>query len=560
LKEPCNFPEFELQLGHGQVINGRSGNGKKNAAPMMFQFGDYALDLAQGCLRTADREVDLRPKSFEVLRCLVENAGRLVTKDELIKAVWPNVTVTDESLARCISEVRQAIADKDQKIIKTVPRRGYRLSIPVEQHPGVADATAAAATPATTSATAGFESRTSDAPSIAVLPFSNLSGDPQQEYFSDGITEDIITELSRFSELAVIARNSTFQFKGKALDVRDVGRQLGVRYVLEGSIRRAGDRIRISAQLVDAVSGAHRWAERYDREVSDVFAVQDEVTRAIVTVLAGYLNMVEAERTLLKPPAAWEAYDYYLRGTQTYWQGFTESAVTSTYEARRLLKKSLSIDPNYARAYAILARSHVITYLDPRDGDYLLPAGLDLAHEFARKAVQLDGNLPQAHAQLGWVLLFQRQHEASIAEYERAFSLNPNFSDSGIGLALVFAGEPARAIEILQANLRLDPFQNASRLGYVGHALYMLKRYPEAVPPLRECAWRMPNFRIAHLWLAAAYAQAGQLVEARAEADEVRRIEPGFTIDRWKLTAVYKNNEDAEHLFDGLRMAGLSQY
>lgn len=237
--------------------------------------------------------------------------------------------------------------------------------------------------------------------------------------------------------------------------------------------------------------------------------------------------------------------------------GFSERAVASTYEARRLLEKSLSIDPNYARAYAILARSHVATYLEPRDGDYLLPAGLDRAHEFARKAVQLDGSLPQAHAQLGWVLLFQRQHEAAIAEYERALSLNPNFADSSFGLCLVFAGEPARAIDILQANLRLDPFQNASRLGYVGHALYMLKRYPEAVPPLRECVWRMPNFRIVHLWLAAAYAQTGRPAEARAEADEVRRIEPGFTIDRWKSTAVYKNPADAEHLFDGLRKAGL---
>jgi adenylate cyclase len=233
------------------------------------------------------------------LRCLVENVGRLVTKDELIKAVWPNVVVTDESLARCISEVRQAIADSDQTIIKTVPRRGYRFSSPVSQHPENADtANVVAAPPAGTKAS--IEPRISDQASIAVLPFANLSGDPQQEYFSDGITEDIITELSRFSELAV----KTFQYKGKTLDVREVERQLGVRYVLEGSIRRAGDRIRINAKLIDAASGAHRWAERYDREVSDVFAVQDEVTRAIVTVLSGYLNMAEAERTLLKPPAS----------------------------------------------------------------------------------------------------------------------------------------------------------------------------------------------------------------------------------------------------------------
>src|SRR5450631_1924623 len=219
-----------MKLGHGRpLINGRSGSGKKRTALMIFQFGEYTLDIAQGCLRAADREVDLRPKSFEVLRCLVENVGRLVTKDELIKAVWPNVIVTDESLARCISEVRQAIADADQKIIKTVPRRGYRFSIPVSQHPENAGTATVAATSPTTSTNTGFEPRIADRASIAVLPFSNLSGDPQQEYFSDGITEDIITELSRFSELAVIARNSTFQYKGKTFDVRCSGRGTAAR-------------------------------------------------------------------------------------------------------------------------------------------------------------------------------------------------------------------------------------------------------------------------------------------------------------------------------------------
>jgi adenylate cyclase len=528
----------------------------------MFQFDDYVLDVARGCLRTADREVELRPKSFEVLRCLVENSSRLVTKDQLIKTVWPNVVVSDEALTQCISEVREAIGDRGQKMIKTMPRRGYRFVAQVLQQS--ADPINAIAVPVGRPAagpdTGPFESPSADRPSIAVLPFVNLSGDPQQEYFSDGITEDIITELSRFSELSVIARNSTFQFKGKAFDVRHVGRELGVRYVLEGSIRRDGDRVRINAQLIDAITGSHCWAERYDRELSGVFAVQDEVTRAIVIFIAVYVNRAEAEHTLLKPPATWEAYDYYLRGAEAYWLGFTQRPSASIYEARRFLEKSISTDPNYARAYAVLARTYVATYLEPRDNDYLSPSGLDHAHELARKAVQLDAALPQAHAQLAWVLLFQSKHEAAIAEFERALSLNPNFTDYSFGLALLFAGEPARAIEVLQANLRLDPFQNASRLGYFGHAFYMLKRYPEAVPPLRECAWRMPNFRVVHLWLAAAYAKLGQIAEARAEAAEVLRIEPGFTIARWKCTAVYKNPADAEHLFDGLREAGLQDH
>jgi len=530
----------------------------------MFRFEGYTLDVSRGCLRIADREVELRPKSFEVLRYLVENAGRLVTKDEIIKTVWPNVVVTDESLTQCVSEVRNAIGDGDQKIIKTVPRRGYRFAAPVSPlgtDSGASQGPAAAVERAQAHSEAAqqLDPPRLDGPSIAVLPFLNLSDDAKQDYFSDGMTEDIITELSRFSELLVIARNSTFWYKGKAVNVRQIGRELGVRYVLEGSIRRAGNRVRINAQLVDTITGAHRWAERYDRELSDVFAVQDEVARNIVTILAAHVNKAETERTLLKPPVTWEAYDYFLRGDEAFSLQLAERTTGLVYEARRLLEQSLAIDPGYARAYAMLARTHAYTYLEPRDGDYLSPGVLNRAHELAQKAVQLDPNLPLAHSHLGWVLLFKRRHEEAIAEFERALSLNPNFTDPSFGLCLVFAGEPARAIEVLQANLRLDPFQNPSRLGYMGHAFYMLMRYSEAVPPLRECASNLPNFRIVHLWLAAAYAQLGQLAEARAEAAEVFRIEPGFTIERRKRTGVYKHPKDAEHFLDGLRKAGLPE-
>jgi adenylate cyclase len=535
----------------------------------MFRFEDYTLDLTRGCLRIADEEVKLRPKSFEVLRYLVENAGRLVLKDEIIKTVWTDVVVTDESLTRCVSEVRHAIGDRDQKIIKTVQRRGYRFAAPVTlvgTNSGAAPQTAAAAgerTPISLDAGQRFEPALLDRPSIAVLPFVNFSGDPQQEYLSDGITEDIITELSRFSELVVIARNSTFQYKGRAVDVRQIGWELGVRYVLQGSIRRDGDRVRINAQLIDAATGAHRWAERYDRELSDVFAVQDEVARTIVAILAAHVNKAETERTLLKPPAAWEAYDCYLRGTETYFLHFTRHTKASLYEARRLLEKSLSIDPGYARAYAMLSWTHVHAYIEPYiepfDHDYLCPAALDRAHELARTAVHLDANLPQAHAQLGWVLLFNRRHEDAIGEFERAFALNHNFVDSRYAHCLVFAGEPSKAIGALHASMRLDPFQQPFQHGFLGLAYYMLKRYREAAYELREYAWRAPNLRGPHLWLAAAYAQLEQSADARAEAADVLRIEPSFTIERLKCNTFYKNPADAEHLFDGLRKAGLPE-
>jgi len=400
-----------------------------------------------------------------------------------------------------------------------------------------------------------------DRPSIAVLPFSNLSGDPQQDYLSDGITEDITTELSRFSELMVIGRNSAFQYKGKAVDLRQVGRELDARYLLEGSVRRSGDRIRITAQLVDAMTGAHRWAERYDRELHDVFAVQDEVVRAIVAILAAHVKRAETERALLKPPAAWEAYECYLRGAEAFFLHRSRRTKASLYDARRLLEQSLAIDPAYARAAAMLSWTHLHAYFEPFDGDYLSPAALDRALELAETAVHLDARLPQAHAQLGHVLLYKHRHDDAIAEFEQAFALNPNFIDYRFARVLSCAGEHARAIEVLEANIRLDPLEPNvyAFTGLVGQAKYMLKRYGEAVRLSRECVSRLPNLQWPHLLLAAAYAQSGQLEEARKEAAEVLRINPGFTIEGWKRLAVYREPKDVEHHIDGLRKAGLPE-
>ena len=525
----------------------------------MFQFEAYTLDLNRSSLRTADRDAQLRPKAFEVLRHLVENAGRLVTKEELIRAVWPNVVVTDEVLTHCVSEVRRAIDDSKQTIIVTVPRRGYRFAATVSQV--AADPPAPRAPLSVGSDPASRPSPLLDRPSVAVLPFANLGGDPQQDYFSDGITEDIITELSRFSELLVIASNSSFQYKGKAVDIRQVGRELAVRYVLEGSVRRSGDRVRITAQLIDTTTGAHRWAERYERELHDVFAVQDEVARAIVAILVAHVNRAEVERALLKPPAAWEAYEYYLRGAEAFLLHVNRRTKASLYDARRLLEQSLAMDPSYARAVAMLSWTYFNAYIEPMDGDFANPIALDRALELAETAVHLDARLPQAHAQLGWVLLWKGRHDAAIAGFERAFALNPNFIDNRFAMALIYTGEPAKAIEVLHANVRLDPFQPiVGSCGFLGFAHFVLKRYEEAARLFRECTSHLPNSQSPHLWLACAYAELGRLDEARGEAAEVLRINPAFTIARWKrLSAVHKNPEDAEHRAEGLRKAGLPE-
>src|SRR5262245_2536471 len=502
--------------------------------------------------------VAIEPKVFDLLAFVIENRQRVVSRDDLIARVWDGRIVSDSALARCINGARSAIGDNGeaQRLIKTFQRKGLRFvgSVREQQRPsGVAHADGGAERPTATLALP-------DRPSIAVLPLNNTSGDKEQDYFSDGISEDIITELSRFSDLFVIAHNSSLQYKGKAVDVRQVGRELGVRYVLQGSIRRGGDRIRISVQLIDALAGTHRWAERYDQQLEDVFAVQDEVARTIVSILVAHVNKAEIERTLNKPPDTLQAYDYYLRAANTHASFLSSYKAAELYEVRRLLEQSITIDPSYARAYARLSWTHLQAWLISLDDDYLSPLALERAYQLARKAVQLDPNLPQAHAHFGHVLGRRREHEAALAEFERAMTLNPNFTDWRFGEVLVLAGDPARAIAAVERHMRLDPFYAPLAPGYLGLAHYMRKQYSQALPLLRECVSRTPNLRVAHCWLGASYVQMGRIVKDIAKAAEVLRIAPRWTIEgAGTRLNPFKRTQDAEHLFDGLRKAGLPE-
>jgi adenylate cyclase len=526
---------------------------------LLYLFEDFVLDTGKRELRCGADIVSVAPQVFDVLDYLIRNRERVVSKDDLVTAIWEGRIISDTALTTCLKAVRSAIGDsgEGQRLIKTLPRKGFRFvgRVREEQGPGH---TLDGGTPVEAPRPA---LALPDRPSIAVLAFTSMSGDPDQGYFSDGITEDIITGLSRFSELFVIARNSSFQYKGKSPDIRQVGRELGVRYVLQGSIRRAGDRVRISAQLIDAATGAHRWAERYDRELKDVFAVQDEVSRGIVAILVAHVNKAEAERTLLKPPATWQAYDFFMRASDIYSSRWgSSSSVTDLYEARRLLERSIALDPSYARAYALLSHTNLITWVYRLDEDYLSPAALERAHRLAWKAVQLDANLPIAHASLGHVLTFEGQHEQSVAEFERAIALNPNFTDWRFGATLTRAGEPERAIQVVETHMRYDPFYTPSAPWQLGVARYLLKEYSQALPPLREFASRAPHVSQGHIFLAANLAQLGRLDEARAEAAEVLRIDPKYTIDgTQRRLSRFKRPEDAEHFFDGLRKAGLPE-
>jgi adenylate cyclase len=285
------------------------------------------------------------------------------------------------------------------------------------------------------------------------------------------------------------------------------------------------------------------------------------MARTIVALLAAHVERAETERALLKPPASWEAYEYYLRGAEAFFSDVNRRPKAPLYDARRLLEQCLAIAPDYARAAAMLSWTHCGAYLEPHDGDYLSAAALDRAFELAETAVHLEARLPQARAQLGFVLLLKRRHDAAIAEFKRAFALNPNFVDPRFAAALMFAGEPARAIEVLEANAHLDPLQPNmfAFTGVMGWANYMLKRHGEAVHWLSECVSRLSSLQWPHLVLAAAYAQSGELEEARAQAAQVLRINPGFAIEGYKRLLPYKDPKDLEHHIDGLRKAGLPE-
>jgi adenylate cyclase len=530
---------------------------------LRYLFEDFALDVRTRELRRGDAPVVIEPKAFDLLAYLIENRWRVVSKDDLIAAVWDGRIVSDTALFTRINAARRAIGDSGeaQRLIKTLPRKGLRFVGAVHEEEPPSSLAAAPVPDAEKPAPAlPLPGR----PSVAVLPLDNLGGDKGQDYFSDGITEDIITELSRFSDLFVIAHNSSFQYKGKAIDVRQVGRELGVRYVLQGTIRRSGDRVRISVQLIDAVTGANRWAERYDRQLEDVIAVQDEVSRTVAALLAAHVNRAEIERSLNKPPDTWQAYDYYLRAADASVAYLSSYKAADLYEVRRLLEQSIAVDPGYARAHARLSWTHlqawVISVWASLDGEPLNPATLDRSYQLACKAVQLDPNLPQAHAQLGHVLHRRREHEAAVAAFEKAVALNPNYSDWRFAEVLIYAGHPARAIEAVERHVRLDPFYAPLAAGWLGLAHYMLKQYAQALPALRECASRAPNLPVGHACLAATYAQLGDIGQAHAAAAEVLRIMPKWTIESVAAPlSPFKRAQDAEHFFDGLRKAGLPE-
>jgi adenylate cyclase len=391
-----------------------------------------------------------------------------------------------------------------------------------------------------------------DKPSIAVLPFTNISGDPEQEYFSGGITEDIITDLSKVSGLFVIDRNSTFTYKGQAVKVAEVGRELGVRHVLEGSVRKAGDRVRINVQLIDAPTGGHMWAGRYDRELNDIFLLQDEITREIVTALNVKLTHQELERVAIRHTNSVEAFDYLLRGL-AYYLRYTPEANT---QARQLWEHATELDPTYADAYAYIGYSHWIEMIFQWSAQPA--AALEHAFTRAQQALALDATVPIPHMLLGSVCLYRQQYDEAIREGEQAIALGPNFAPAYLvlGEILALAGRGQEAIEVTEKVMRLNPHYPAVYLHDLGLAYLFARQYDKAATAFQATLTRDPNFWWAHVNLVSSYGLSGQEEAARAEVAAALKLKPNFSLEIMRHVPL-RDKAHLEKILTALRKAGL---
>ena len=498
------------------------------------RFGPFCLDLERRELLRDGAVVALGSRAIDVLCVLVAANGDLVTKDELMDVVWPGVIVEENNLQVQISALRKALGGgKDgQSYVVTAPGRGYRFV-------GLSGAAGARLSD---------DREPADKPSIAVLPFENLGGDPEHEYFADGLAEDLITDLSQVSGLFVIARHSSFAYRGKSADVRSIARSLGVRYVLEGSARRAAQRVRINVQLIDAIDGGLLWAERFDRSLDDVFKVQDEVTSKIVEALVGRLRAMQLPER--KKATNLEAYDLCVRGRALLFQ-----SPLAAREARLMFERAIALDPEFAEPLRWLAFSLSSAWLFMGEP---METNRRRAFEAAQKALALDPKDASTRWVHGILLAHDRRWAEAEAEFATALKLDPNNADAWAMLSelMVLSGRPSDALADIQKALRLNPHPPGVYYWFLGQAQYLDRQYDRAVQTLRrEETYRTPSRRT----LAASLAQLGRLDEARREAEMFMVSNPHFTIHHWIESLPFRDERAHQHFIDGYRKAGLPE-
>jgi TolB-like protein/Tfp pilus assembly protein PilF len=519
-----------------------------------FAFEDFVLDVARRELRRGGDPVAIEPKVFDLLVHLVANRERVVTKDDLIGAVWDGRIVSESALTTAVNAARVVVGDSGgaQRLIKTLPRKGFRFVGLVREHE-------AAGTAATGVATAAPKALP-DKPSIAVLPFNNMSGDPEQDYFADGVVEDIITNLSRIRWLFVIARNSSFTYKGRAVDIKQVGRELGVRYVLEGSIRKSGKRIRVTAQLIDASVGTHLWADRFDGALEDVFELQDQLTARVVGAIAPKLEQAEIERAKSKPTENLGAYDIYLRGMANFRKWTREG----NEEALRLFYKAIELDPEFPTPYAAAA----MCFQRRKGFGWLINRDQEVAEvrRLARRVMQLGKSDATALCQAGATLAYvAKELDDGVALIDRALVLNPNLALAWgfSGWSRVWLGKTDLAIEHFAHAMRLspvDPYMFWLQEG-TAHAHFFAGRYDEALAWAQMALRDLPDSHAALRIGAASNALAGRGEEAKRLTARLLEIDPTLRISSLlsDVLGPYRQPEHPTKYASALRKAGLPE-
>ena len=523
---------------------------------MLFRFSDYILDTSRRELRCGDQSIEVEPQVLDLLIYLMQNHDRVVSKDDLIASVWGGRIVSDTTLTSRIYAARRAIGDsgRTQSLIRTIARKGLRFIGEVSM---VADDAAAPAIDAPVTEAARLSLTAPplpDRPAIAVLPFNNMSDDPEQEYFSDGISEDIITALSKLRWFFVIARNSSFLYKGKAVNVKQIGEELGVGYILEGSVRKSGGRVRITAQLNDVANGRHIWAERYDREVADVFAVQDEITESIVAAIEPQLYAAENIRVRRKPPSNLDAWDLVMQALSYYWRVTRQDHAI----AQDLLKKAIAIEPHYGQALGVLAASHTF---GAHMGRVELEDVAQEAERTALAAIRADSEDAWAHHALGAFYLITKRFDDSLAEFELALRLNPNFSHTltYYAAALGFCSRWEEAVAAARRAIRLSPRDHFLALPYGSacFAQYIGRNYEEAIRLARISVRLRNDYAGAHRVLTAATGMSGDADAAAAALQELRRAQPNISLAWVESHVPIQHADDLEHYLEGFRRAGL---
>jgi TolB-like protein/DNA-binding winged helix-turn-helix (wHTH) protein/tetratricopeptide (TPR) repeat protein len=547
---------------------------------MKYTLGDLSIDTGRQLVSRAGDPILLPKLSFDLLLALVRAAPNVVSLDELMRLVWSGLVVSPETVSQRVKLLRDALGDAPQapRYIASLRGRGYQVVASVQE---IGDTPKSGPYPMQTSDTTDHEQLSAgsslgttvtcdhmfhadaaeatpehSAPSIApariaicVLPFANMSDDPEQEYFSDGITEDIITELSRWRLLAVRSRSASFQFRGVSVDMKQVARDLNVRFIIEGSVRRLGSRIRVNVQLIDSETGSHVWAEKFDREAAQIFSVQDQVVQTIVSTLVGQVRLSDVERARRKPTNSLLAYECVLKGNALPWDD-----PKSLAEATRLFKKAMEIDPGYGHAHALLAAVCCTEWQDDlSSSDIALGEALVLA----KRAVQLDERESTCFSLLGWTYLLRRTFDLALQYTGRAVAMNPNnqWNAADIGSVLLYVGRAEESLVWFKRARDIDPYFNEPWYWRcIGFAHMILDRYQEALAVFDYLSAR--TYRIA-AYTAGCHARLGEIGRARVSAAECLAMKPDFRVAHFMSKHPFKNPTDAARLAESLLMAAL---